>query len=323
MKTNGLYKIRIGDRGIALLMILWVLILLDIIVLQFASSMRVELEITRNFKHTLESYYLARAGIEVARFELMEVASKSKTHGFDPDTGAVDFRSTESDREENALWNRQGTLGNGGYIIDYHAKDSKDDLNYLTRRGNDRKLEDILIECGIEPESSELSMVKRSIIDWQDKDHDLSGPGVGAEDDWYKDNWQGYECKDDDFYTAGELVYIRGLRSEEGDSEEELKEKEQLLSKLYDRVDADPFISYTVRSTNWDPNRETPVKNKKSTHYEVITTGWVKGGLAQRQIKAEFDISKPGDANLLSWTDNYIPLDEIDPNQDLAEDEQF
>jgi Tfp pilus assembly protein PilX len=45
-----------GDRGIALIMILWILILLDIIVLQFASSMRTEAEITRNFRDRIEAY---------------------------------------------------------------------------------------------------------------------------------------------------------------------------------------------------------------------------------------------------------------------------
>lgn len=323
---NIIFKINIGDKGVALMMILWVLILLDIIVLQFASSMRTEVEITRNFRDRIESYYLARAGIEMAKFELKYVGSITKTHGLDPNSSDVDFRIDTLDRVDSPRGKRQEPLGRGGYLYEYRAKDAKHDLNFLTESRNERKLKEVLVDCGVEPESSELSDLTRSIIDWRDADHDLSGPDIGAEDDWYNDNWQGYECKDDRFYSVEELALIRGLRPEKSDTEEEMEEKEGLLNKIYELVDAHPFDKrlippHSAPNPIWDPNRDTPVRNRRSIYYEVIATGWIKGGLAQKKIKAGFKIKNRENIQLISWTDSYIPLEYPDPNQGLTEDE--
>ncbi|MGA1839754.1 MAG: general secretion pathway protein GspK [bacterium] len=327
--------LKIGDQGIALMMILWVLILLDIIVLQFAASMRTEVEITKNFRDRMEAYYLARAGMELARFELMYVASVAKSSPVDRGKGMIDFRAGKAERDSNPQWNRQVSLGQGEFNIEYHIIEEKYDLNYMASQGGERDLEDVLETCGVEPSSSEMSMLKRSIIDWADPDHNLSGPDIGAEDDWYKDNWEGYQCKDDRFYSVEELALIRGLRPEKGDSEEEIEEKKRILNQLYDRVTAHPFITHKKINKNVaspvvlgvqvpeqdipgilsDREEGIPVDQMKPSYYEVITTGWVKGSLAERQIRAEFQIVTPKQIQLFSWTDNYIPLKERDPNQ--------
>ncbi|MGA1863514.1 MAG: hypothetical protein ACMUHX_00470 [bacterium] len=332
--------LKIGDQGIALMMILWILILLDIIVLQFAASMRTEVEITKNFRDRMEAYYLARAGMELARFELMYVASVAKSFPIDKGNGMIDFRAGKTERDSNPQWKRQVSLGQGAFNIDYQVLEDKYDLNYLASQAGEGDLEKVLEECGVEPLSSEMSMIKRSIMDWADPDHNLSGPDIGAEDDWYKDNWEGYECKDDRFYSVEELALIRGLRPEKGDSEEEIEEKKGILSRLYDLVTAHPFITNKkinrnvatrqVRGIKDDDEKldaddkslaeNIPVDQMRPNYYEVITTGWVKGSLAERQIRAEFKITAPKQIQLFSWTDNYIPLKETDPNQGLEGD---
>lgn len=305
---------KIGKRGIALMMILWVLILLDIIVLQFASSMRTEVEITRNFKDRIEAYYLSKAGVEIAKFELKYVASMTRTHGLD-ENGRVDFLDKTEFREGNPLWDREVALGKGVSKIEYRAKDAKIDLNFLTQRRNENKLREFLIDCGFETDSEELGVVKASIIDWVDTDHEMSFFD-SAEDDWYKDNWQGYECKDAPFYSVKELALIRYLRTENEDSEEERGRKKEILNKLYGLVDADPFITLQVYPTppQWDPNRD---ETGWSDKYEVISTSWMKWGLAQRQTKALFNIKSrnPEAFTFVSWTDNYIQFEEQDSNQ--------
>ncbi|MGA1791091.1 MAG: general secretion pathway protein GspK [bacterium] len=322
----------IGDRGVALMMILWVLILLDIIVLQFASSMRTEMEITRNFRDRVESYYLARAAMELARFELAYVASVSKSTTVADNDGVLDFRFEDEGRDTNPQWNREVAFGRGIFSIDYSVKEGKYDLNHLVTSRNESDLEEVLIACGVEEASTELSMLKRSIIDWADDDHDLTGPDIGAEDDWYKDNWQGYECKDDRFYSVEELALIRGLRLEKGDSEEERDEKKRLLSELYKRVTAHPFLTHNKLNRNVmsppvggmeypDGVPEMPIDKIRPNHYEVIASGWIKGSPVERKIRAEFQIKGRKKVELLSWTDNYIPLEEWDPNQVIEGDE--
>ena len=328
----------IGNRGIALLMILWVLILLDIIVLQFASSMRTEAEITRNFKDRMEAYYLARAAVEIARYELTYVASASSNVPVANTQGMVDFRAGSEERDMNPQWKREIALGRGKCRIDYHVKEDKYDLNYLAIR-NHNDLEEVLVACGMEPETAELSMVKQSIIDWVDPDHELGGPDIGAEDDWYEDNWEGYECKDDRFYSVEELAFIRGLRPEKGDSEEEMEEKKRLLSELKKLVTAHPFLTDSRINNNMasrgvrgvtssdeeldsqdeELNQGNPIDpGQRPNHYQVIATGWVEGSPAKRQIKAEFQIRGRRKVQILAWTDNYIQAEEWDPNQESA-----
>jgi hypothetical protein len=337
-KKDRFYKV--GNRGVALMMILWVLILLDIIVLQFAASMRTEVEITRNFRDRIEAYYLARSAIELARFELMYVASVTRNPPVADSKGMIDFRAGKEERDSNPQWKREVTLGRGAFSIKYQVKEDKYDLNHLASHSGAKDLEDVLIACGLEPNTAELSIIKQSIIDWADKDHERSHPD-SAEDDWYKDNWQGYECKDDRFYSVEELAFIKGLRIERGDSEDEIEEKNRILRELYELVSAHPFLTHRKINRNvaskttlevqysldlidpWMEDRDLgkSIDSMRPSYYEVIATGWVKESLAERQTKAEFQIKRPKDIQLLSWTDNYIPLKEWDPNQESEKDE--
>ncbi|MGA1795781.1 MAG: general secretion pathway protein GspK [bacterium] len=331
----------IGDRGIALMMILWVLIMLDIIVLQFAASMRTESEITRNFRDRIEAYYLARAAAELAQYELTYVASLAITK----DTpvankyGAVDFRPQRADRDANPVWKREVDLGGGAFRIEYHVKEDRYDLNYLAK-SNQKDLEDVLVACGVEAASAHLSMLKNAIIDWADADSDLSGPD-SAEDDWYEDNWKGYECKDDRFYSVAELALIRGLRLEGDETDEERDEKKRLLSELYARVTAHPFLTHNKPNRNFINAPTDDVKNEpedfenlfddfgerivqeqsKPTQYDIVATGWVKGSPVRRRIKAEIKLIGGRKIQMLSWSDNYMPVQELDPNT-IGEEEE-
>ncbi len=332
-KEKVLKRACIGDQGIALMMILWVLILLDIIVLQFAASMRTEVEITKNLKDTIEAYYIARAGLELAKYELKYVASRTKIQARNK-YDKVDFRPDRTDRDVNQLWEREESFGAGRYKIEYHAKEEKYDLNTLAT-SKQKKLDEILIACGVEPESAMLSMISRSIIDWADADETLAGPDIGAEDDWYSDNPHPdgikYECKDSLFYEVEELALIRGLRPESGDSEEERAEKENILECLYNKVNADPFRYPSTKddlNKNFldcnslieeygeesgtqmciDKEEKGYVEATRTQNYDVIVTGWIKGGVAKRQIKADFFIRSLNNIQLISWSDNYIPI---------------
>ncbi len=65
------YNYIANQRGIALMMVLWVMVFLTVIATEFAFSMRTEANITRNFKEEIQGYYLARAGIALALAEIL------------------------------------------------------------------------------------------------------------------------------------------------------------------------------------------------------------------------------------------------------------
>lgn len=67
-----------SEPGIALMMVLWVMLLLSLLALEFAHSMRMETEVTKNFRDEVLAYYLARGGIELARYELAICGNRKK-----------------------------------------------------------------------------------------------------------------------------------------------------------------------------------------------------------------------------------------------------
>ena len=67
-------KYKSNEKGIALMAVLWVLVILIALATEFAYSMKMEVNTTRNYKENAESYYLSKAGINLALAELFKVA---------------------------------------------------------------------------------------------------------------------------------------------------------------------------------------------------------------------------------------------------------
>jgi len=49
------------EEGVALMMVLWVLLLLSFIALEFAHSMRTEVEITKNYRDEIRVFFGVRS----------------------------------------------------------------------------------------------------------------------------------------------------------------------------------------------------------------------------------------------------------------------
>ena len=73
-------KLNSNESGIALMIVLWVLVLLMALATEFAFSMKMEVNTTRNYKEDTESYYLAKAGLNLALAELLKDASFHSIH---------------------------------------------------------------------------------------------------------------------------------------------------------------------------------------------------------------------------------------------------
>ena len=89
-------KLKNNQNGIALMIVLWVLVLLAALATEFAFSMRTEVNTTRNYKEDVESYYLAKAGIQLAFAELLK---KARFHSIHPEHGFIAGLPLESDTE--------------------------------------------------------------------------------------------------------------------------------------------------------------------------------------------------------------------------------
>ena len=73
-------KIKNNEKGIALMAVLWVLVILIALATEFAFSMKMEVNTTRNHKEDMESYYLSKAGFNLALAELFPKALFHSIH---------------------------------------------------------------------------------------------------------------------------------------------------------------------------------------------------------------------------------------------------
>ena len=189
-----------NEKGVALLLILWVLFLLSVISAEFAFSMRTDFAVTLNFKEEMEAYYLAQAGVnkEIAKIlhEQMVYNEKKKMETATEEELEEAFPPFESPELEG--------------IINSRSEDERAKIN-INSVPND------VLRCllekaaGITDESTQNTIID-SIDDWKDND-DLFRP-AGAEDDYYQDLSPPYHCKNGPFDTVEELLLIQGITRE-------------------------------------------------------------------------------------------------------------
>ena len=240
-----------NQRGIAMMVVLWVLVLLIALATEFAFSMKTEVNTTRNFKEDIEAYHLAKAGIALAMTELITPVrfhSIHPEHGWiyakpviaqgdvtqrDPKTGGAVIKEFEIKKfeindpnaptEENAekeyevIERKDIPVGEG--IVSYSITDenSRISINTASRGVLIKALEISGIEVG-----EERDIIADSILDWIDEDsnHRING----AENSYYEGLSPPYKAKNGRIETLEELLKVRGMTKEifYGTSKEEL-----------------------------------------------------------------------------------------------------
>lgn len=189
-----------NEKGIALFMVLWVLILLSAIVTEFCFAMRTEINMVRNFKEQTEAYHIALGGMNRAINELVRNEfSKEKN------------KLLEGDNETTPRWRMNTDISavpfaQGNFKVKIKNEGGKIDLN----TANEALLK--LLLKGFDIEEQEKSIIVDSIIDWRDE-NDLHRMN-GAENAYYQSLPEPYKCKNGDFDAVEELLMVRGVTPE-------------------------------------------------------------------------------------------------------------
>lgn len=187
-----------SEKGIALMMTLWVLVLLSIISLNYFRSNRWNSAGVRNVKEETLAYYMAMSGYHEAVNYIL--ADKDLS---------VDFIDNEgnfwTDIESEPVTGKR-TTEDGEIEIRITDENAKLNINYA----DENRLRRLFAHTGI-PEESITGMVD-SIMDWKDPDreHHLSG----AEDEYYEDLINPYKAKNMLFDVPEELALVKGLKPE-------------------------------------------------------------------------------------------------------------
>ena len=187
-----------SDRGVALMMVLWVLVLLSIISMNFLLSTRWSSASVRNFKEETEAYYLALSGFQEA---LNYIAS-------DKDPG-IDFLDNENnfwtDNEAQPITGKR-VVDDAEVEIRISDESGKVNINFA----NEDRLIKLLAYGGVSKE--DITVIVDSLLDWRDpdKEHHLSG----AEDEYYEGLDDSYKAKNGLFSIPEELMLVKGMKPE-------------------------------------------------------------------------------------------------------------
>ncbi len=172
-----------GQRGIALVLVLWLVVLITVIGSSHARNTRIETSLAFNHIGVAQARALAEAGINRA---IMELFASTTENRWPPD-GSVRPLTFESGSVNVAIRDASGLL----------------DLN----KADSSQLNAVLTAAGVE-EGARQELVD-AILDWRDPDdlHRLHG----AEDSDYRLAGLDWGARDGPFASVDELRYVLGM----------------------------------------------------------------------------------------------------------------
>ncbi len=183
------------QRGVALIIVLWVIMVLSLLITGFAFRMHVETQVASFSRKELKAEMLARSGIEIARMSLIQ--SVLTNAGYDALNQA--WATNDELYVDHAL-------GEGKFNVSVIDEESKLPINKLTQDQLKRLTETL----GLDPLDGDV--IVDSVLDWIDEDdlHRLNG----AESDYYESLSPPYSCKNGPLDRVEELLLIRGVTKE-------------------------------------------------------------------------------------------------------------
>ena len=189
------------SRGVALILVLWVMTILSVIVLEFSFAMRTDVNITQHYKEEVRLYAYAEGGIQRAIAELI----------YKNDPKIQQMRRTPTTEEipaEKKEWTPDGRVyalsyDQGACEIRVMGEAGKVNINMVT----DATLRKIIGQLGLEGEARDV--VTDSILDWIDPDDFIRING--AENDYYQSLKEPYNCKNGKMDSIEELLLVRGV----------------------------------------------------------------------------------------------------------------
>ncbi len=196
-----------NERGIALLLVLWVITLLAVVCAEFSWTMRTETKVVSHFKEGEQAYYTAEAGINRAIIELMQSRKENKRK--------VSEREAEEE-EETVTW----VPGGGPYVFEFAGgtcevsiadETNKIGINAFLKKykKNPGPLKRLLSDkVGLEGEQRDI--VADSLIDWYDADSNVTGVN-GAEKDYYESLDPPYRCRNGRIPVIDDLLLVKGI----------------------------------------------------------------------------------------------------------------
>jgi len=193
-----------NSKGVALIMVLWVIAILSVVALEFCFAMRTEVNITKNFKEELQFYAMAQGEVQRAVTELIyrhEPSVQQMRKTLKPEEVPPEKREWITDGRPYTL-----SFDQGKGEIRIMGEAGKVNINLVS----DKLLRKIIGQFGLEGEARDV--VVDSIQDWRDPGelHRING----AKNEYYQSLKEPYNCKNGKLDTIEELLLVRGVTRE-------------------------------------------------------------------------------------------------------------
>ncbi len=187
------------EKGAVLLIVLWVVLAMSMLAVSFSATIRTEVDAARYLVEQKQAYYMARAGMEYAVYEILRTQSVSGNSGVGMgfSGGAVPLAMPR---------NLSLNLTGGGVDVSIIDEAGKINVNAAP----DFVIFNLLIMVGMNEGAA--AEVTDSILDWVDVD-DMPRP-MGAESDFYLMHNPPYRAKNGPISVPEELLLIKGITPE-------------------------------------------------------------------------------------------------------------
>jgi len=187
------------ERGIALIMVLWIMAIIIVITFSLSLTVRTELFSTNTFKEEIRNKLLAEAGLQRG---IMEIHYR---RGMGNKVAASD--EGRPCRVDGTLY--KGRIGEDPYAFSLTDESGKININLLTDTTG-IILNNLLVHQGID--KSLADTIVDSLLDWKDAD-DLKRLH-GAESDYYQRLPRPYRAKNAGFDSPAELLFVQGMTAD-------------------------------------------------------------------------------------------------------------
>jgi general secretion pathway protein K len=188
-----------NERGVALLIVLWIFIFLFVVAFNFSAMVRDEADAAHRFSNDTQGYYLAVAGFQRGLYEYL-----MQSQGKEPQQQQQQPKETPAGFFDGS-WHEEN-LGSGISRVRLIDEAGKINLN----RADETMLRRVFTNLNIEEPLR--SILVDSILDWIDSD-DLHRTN-GAENDYYQSLSPPYTAKNGPFDSVEDLLWVRGVTSE-------------------------------------------------------------------------------------------------------------
>jgi len=185
----------LNQTGVALLLVLFAVVMLAALVLEFDRTTRIDVVATRNFLNGIRAGFLAKAGVEAGRGVLKEDALHST--GYD---AADEFWGAVPPM----------TMPEGAVTVSIEDEAGKLNPNHLVNANGGTKIRTKVDQMRrlLETLHVEVPLVD-ALVDWIDADR-VPEP-AGAEDDYYRTLDPPYRARNGRLQSLSELHMVRGV----------------------------------------------------------------------------------------------------------------